>query len=65
MYLGGEINAGIKFDKEGMLPRPGPHRIPHNETYWTDCPRRDNPCINNVYWSRIWLLVLLNLQPKS
>jgi len=42
-----------------------PHRIPHNETYWTNWPSADNPYINSAYWSRTWLLVLLNLQPKS
>ena len=42
-----------------------PHRIPHNETYWTNWPSEDNPYINSAYWSRTWLLVLLNLQPKS
>ena len=41
------------------------HRIPHNETYWTNWPSEDNPYINSAYWSRTWLLVLLNLQPKS
>lgn len=42
-----------------------PHRIPHNETYWTNWPTESNPYINSAYWSRTWLLVLLNLQPTS
>jgi peptide/nickel transport system substrate-binding protein len=42
-----------------------PHRIPHNETYWTNWPTAENPYINSAYWSRTWLLVLLNLQPKT
>jgi len=42
-----------------------PHRIPHNETYWTNWPTEENPYINSAYWSRTWLLVLLNLEPRS
>ena len=42
-----------------------PHRIPHNETYWTNWPTAENPYINSAYWSRTWLLVLLQLQPKA
>ena len=41
-----------------------PHRIPHNETYWTNWPSAKNPYINSAYWSRTWLLVLLNLRPQ-
>ena len=39
------------------------HRIPHNETYWTNWPNARNPYINSAYWHRTWLLVLLGLQP--
>jgi peptide/nickel transport system substrate-binding protein len=39
------------------------HRIPHNETYWTNWPSAKNPYINSAYWHHVWLLVLLNLQP--
>ncbi|MEC8646443.1 MAG: ABC transporter substrate-binding protein [Candidatus Latescibacterota bacterium] len=42
-----------------------PHRIPHNETYWTNWPTESNPYINSAYWSKTWLLVLLNLEPTS
>ena len=42
-----------------------PHRIPHNETYWTNWPTAENPYVNSAYWSRTWLLVLLQLQPKA
>ena len=42
-----------------------PHRIPHNETYWTNWPSKDNPYINSAYWSRTWMLVLLNLKPVT
>lgn len=41
------------------------HRIPHNETYWTNWPSAKNPYINSAYWHRVWLLVLLNLQPTQ
>ncbi len=40
-----------------------PHRIAHNETYWTNWPSAKQPYINSAYWSRTWLLVLLNLKP--
>jgi peptide/nickel transport system substrate-binding protein len=39
------------------------HRIPHNETYWTNWPSTKNPYINSAYWHNTWLLVLLGLQP--
>jgi len=39
------------------------HRIPHNQTYWTNWPSEQNPYINSAYWHRVWLLVLLNLEP--
>jgi peptide/nickel transport system substrate-binding protein len=41
------------------------HRIPHNETYWTNWPSEQNPYINSAYWHRVWLLVLLELEPKQ
>ena len=41
------------------------HRIPHNETYWTNWPSAENPYINSAYWHKTWLLVLLNLQPTQ
>ena len=41
------------------------HRIPHNETYWTNWPSADNPYINGAYWHRTWLLVLLGLVPTQ
>ncbi len=42
-----------------------PHRIAHNQTYWTNWPSAENPYINSAYWSRTWLLVLLNLKPAQ
>jgi peptide/nickel transport system substrate-binding protein len=41
------------------------HRIAHNETYWTNWPSQENPYINSAYWHRVWLLVLLELQPRQ
>ena len=41
------------------------HRIPHNETYWTNWPSARNPYINSAYWHNTWLLVLLNLEPTQ
>jgi peptide/nickel transport system substrate-binding protein len=39
------------------------HRLPHNQTNWTNWPSAENPYINSAYWHRTWLLVLLNLKP--
>jgi peptide/nickel transport system substrate-binding protein len=39
------------------------HRLPHNQTRWTNWPSAENPYINTAYWHRTWLLVLLNLRP--
>ncbi len=41
------------------------HRIPHNQTYWTNWPSAQNPYINSAYWHRTWLLVLLGLEPTQ
>jgi len=41
------------------------HRIPHNETYWTNWPSEENPYINSAFWHRTFLLVLLNLRPAQ
>ncbi|HJP29927.1 MAG TPA: ABC transporter substrate-binding protein [Candidatus Latescibacteria bacterium] len=41
------------------------HRIPHNETYWTNWPSAADPYINSAYWHRVWLLVLLELKPTQ
>ena len=39
------------------------HRIPHNETYWTNWPTAQNPYMNSAYWHRTWLQVVLGLRP--
>ncbi len=41
------------------------HRIPHNQTYWTNWPSAEDPYINSAYWHRTFLLVLLNLKPAQ
>ena len=41
------------------------HRLPHNETYWTNWPSAKDPYINSAYWHRTWLLVLLGLEPAQ
>ena len=41
------------------------HRIPHNQTYWTNWPSAQNLYINSAYWHRTWLLVLLGLAPAQ
>ena len=38
------------------------HRIPHNQTYWTNWPSEENPYINSAYWHKTWLLVLLGIK---
>ena len=38
------------------------HRIPHNQTYWTNWPSKENPYINSAYWHKTWLLVLLGIK---
>jgi peptide/nickel transport system substrate-binding protein len=39
------------------------HRVPYNQTYWTNWPTAANPYTQNAFWHRTWLLVLLALQP--
>ena len=39
------------------------HRIPHNQTYWTNWPTAEDPYINSAYWHTSFLLVLLGLEP--
>ena len=41
------------------------HRIPYNQTYWTNWPSADDPYANPSYWARTWLLVLLGLEPAQ
>ena len=45
------------------LPPSAYHRVPYNQTYWTNWPTAANPYTQNAFWHRTWLLVLLALQP--
>jgi ABC-type transport system substrate-binding protein len=42
------------------------HRIPYNETYWTNWPTEANPAagINGAYWHQTAMLMITNLQPS-
>lgn len=41
------------------------HRIPYNQTYWTNFPTADNPVLgfNGAYWHHTAPLVIANLKP--
>ena len=41
------------------------HRIPMNQTYWTNWPTAENPYINGGFWHRTMLLILLGIQPAG
>ncbi|HIG16775.1 MAG TPA: ABC transporter substrate-binding protein [Candidatus Handelsmanbacteria bacterium] len=41
------------------------HRIPHNQTYWTNWPSAQNPYMNSANWVRTVLIVLLGLEPTQ
>ena len=41
------------------------HRIPHNQTYWTNWPSAENPYMNSAFWVRTVLIVLLGLEPTQ
>jgi peptide/nickel transport system substrate-binding protein len=40
------------------------HRIPYNQTYWTNWPTADNPAagVNGAFWAHTGLLVITNLK---
>jgi len=38
------------------------HRIPMNETYWTNWPTKDNPYINGAFWHRTALLIVQGIK---
>jgi peptide/nickel transport system substrate-binding protein len=40
-------------------------RVPHNETYWKGWPTAEDPYCNSAYWHRMWLQVLLRLEPTQ
>lgn len=41
------------------------HRIPYNQTYWTNWPTEANPAagINGAFWHQTAMLMITNLQP--
>ncbi|MGH2534482.1 MAG: ABC transporter substrate-binding protein [Thermomicrobiales bacterium] len=41
------------------------HRIPMNQTYWTNWPTAENPYINGAFWHRTCLLIILGLQAAT
>jgi len=41
------------------------HRVPHNQTYWTNWPSADDPYMNSAFWVRSFLIVLLGLEPTQ
>ncbi|MDA8216950.1 MAG: ABC transporter substrate-binding protein [Dehalococcoidales bacterium] len=41
------------------------HRIPMNETYWTNWPTEKNAYINGAFWHMTYPLVLWNLEPTQ
>jgi len=41
------------------------HRIPHNQTYWSNWPSAKNPYMNSAFWVRSVLIVLLGLEPTQ
>jgi peptide/nickel transport system substrate-binding protein len=40
------------------------HRIPYNQTYWTNCPTADNPAkgTNGAFWAQTGMLVVTSLK---
>ena len=38
------------------------HRIPMNQTYWTNWPTQDNPYLNGAFWHWTFPLLCLNLK---
>ncbi len=43
------------------------HRIPYNQTYWTNWPTADNPAMgaNGAFWAETGLLVITQLKPAQ
>ena len=41
------------------------HRVPHNQTYWTNWPSVDDPYMNSAFRVRSFLIVLLGLEPAQ
>ena len=41
------------------------HRIPYNQTYWTNWPTQDNPYLNGAYWHWTFPLLVLGLKAAA
>lgn len=41
------------------------HRIPTNQTYWTNWPSQENPYINSAYWHRTSPLWINSIRPAG
>jgi len=41
------------------------HRIPMNQTYWTNWPTAENPYVNGAFWALTFPLILQNLKPAA
>ncbi len=43
------------------------HRIPYNQTYWTNWPTQDNPAMgtNGAFWAQTGMLVITSLKPAQ
>ncbi len=43
------------------------HRIPYNQTYWTNWPTKDNPGlgINGAFWAQTGMLMVTELKPAQ
>lgn len=41
------------------------HRIPYNQTYWTNWPTEQNPYLNGAYWHWTFPVMAANLKPAQ
>jgi peptide/nickel transport system substrate-binding protein len=43
------------------------HRLPYNQTYWTNWPTQDNPALgtNGAFWAQTGMLVITGLRPAQ
>jgi peptide/nickel transport system substrate-binding protein len=48
-----------------IMIEQGYHRLPTNETYWTNWPNAQNPYVNTAHWHLTFGLVVHNLQPTG
>ncbi len=41
------------------------HRIPMNQTYWTNWPTEQNSYLNGAFWHHTFPVIALNLKPAQ